>query len=237
MVQKRMSFTDRKQAILEAAIPLFAQHGFNNTTTKEIAQCAGVSEALLYKHFNSKTQLFDCIKEQCCEGSQFMARRLYDMELGGKSIIYAVSLLGYSMVYGFDGEKELKMIRRLMMYSLLDTGDFVKKFNSHHFEIWFPRMIENMEEAIRLGQIDTSFKLNTDCFWFVHHVFASLGFYLLPQEKIMRYKSNEDEILEQSIIFCLRGLGLKNKFIKDNFDYKEIENNFINKDQLKGIEQ
>lgn len=237
MAQKRMTFADRKQAILEASIPLFAQHGFKNTTTKEIAQCAGVSEALLYKHFNSKTQLFDCIKEQCCEGSQYMAKKLYDMELGGRSIIYAVSLLAYSMLYGFDGEKELKMIRRLIMYSLLDTGDFVKKFNAHHIEIWFPRIKENMEEALRLGQIDADVYLNTDYFWFVHHVFASLGFYMLPQEKMMGYKSCENKLLEQSIMFCLRGLGLKNHFIKDNFNYKEIIKSFKNTEQLKGIKQ
>ncbi|MBW1815043.1 MAG: helix-turn-helix transcriptional regulator [Deltaproteobacteria bacterium] len=54
MASDRMKGVDRKQAIIEAARPLFAQNGFNGTSVRAIAKAAGVSEALLYKHFPSK---------------------------------------------------------------------------------------------------------------------------------------------------------------------------------------
>ena len=38
--------------------------GLANTTTREIAQAAGLSEAALYKHFEDKTDLFLCVLRQ-----------------------------------------------------------------------------------------------------------------------------------------------------------------------------
>ena len=47
-----------RRLLLEAARELFAQHGFTNTTSRQIAQRAGVSEPLLFRHFGSKVGLF-----------------------------------------------------------------------------------------------------------------------------------------------------------------------------------
>lgn len=48
--------TDRR--ILEAALEVFARHGYQGAKTLEIARTAGVSEKTLYQHFKSKEQLF-----------------------------------------------------------------------------------------------------------------------------------------------------------------------------------
>jgi len=44
----------QKQKIVEAALECFAKHGFGNTRIREIAEAAQVSEAALYRHFESK---------------------------------------------------------------------------------------------------------------------------------------------------------------------------------------
>jgi len=44
---------------LEAARTLFAQQDYRNTTTKEIAEAAGIAEHLLFRHFGSKAALFN----------------------------------------------------------------------------------------------------------------------------------------------------------------------------------
>ena len=44
--------------LLEAARALFARQDYRGTTTKEIAQAAGVAEHLLFRHFGSKAALF-----------------------------------------------------------------------------------------------------------------------------------------------------------------------------------
>lgn len=56
-----MSGDERRETILAAAISLFAQHGFSGTTTKKIANAAGVSEAMVFRHFASKEELYGAI--------------------------------------------------------------------------------------------------------------------------------------------------------------------------------
>ena len=47
-----------RRLLLEAARELFAKQGFTNTTSRDIAERAGVSEPLLFRHFGSKVGLF-----------------------------------------------------------------------------------------------------------------------------------------------------------------------------------
>jgi AcrR family transcriptional regulator len=49
---------DRRQLILEAALDVFAEQGFEGATTKEIAARAGVTHGLIYFYFASKEELF-----------------------------------------------------------------------------------------------------------------------------------------------------------------------------------
>ncbi|RZK37286.1 MAG: TetR/AcrR family transcriptional regulator [Hymenobacter sp.] len=51
----------RRQHIANVALQLFGEKGFNNTSTQVVAKAAGVSEALIFKHFGSKDQLLDFI--------------------------------------------------------------------------------------------------------------------------------------------------------------------------------
>src|SRR5512135_1044494 len=61
---------ERRAAILRSAVDLFATRGFAGVTTRELAVAAGVSEAMLYKHFPHKEALYRAILE----------RHLQDME-------------------------------------------------------------------------------------------------------------------------------------------------------------
>ena len=46
-----------KLAILQAAVSVFGQKGFNGATTKEIAQVAGIAEGTIFRHFPSKPDI------------------------------------------------------------------------------------------------------------------------------------------------------------------------------------
>src|SRR5712691_8974483 len=54
----RMRKADRKRQLVEQAKQLFVTLGYQETTTEKIAQAAGVSEPVLYRHFESKKALF-----------------------------------------------------------------------------------------------------------------------------------------------------------------------------------
>ena len=57
----RLPATERRDAILRAALPLFAVRGFEGTTTRELATAAGVTEPILYRHFPGKAELFAAV--------------------------------------------------------------------------------------------------------------------------------------------------------------------------------
>lgn len=52
---------DRRQEILDAALQIFAQKGYNATTNADIARAAGVTPAALYYYFASKEELFRAV--------------------------------------------------------------------------------------------------------------------------------------------------------------------------------
>jgi len=63
----------RREQILQTAVTLFSQRGFSGTTTKEIARAAGVSEAMVFRHFAKKSELYDAIlgDKACHDGVRF----------------------------------------------------------------------------------------------------------------------------------------------------------------------
>jgi TetR/AcrR family transcriptional regulator len=54
----RLTAQDRRQRLLSAALHLFAKQGYEGTTTRQVAHQAGVTEALLFRHFLNKEQLY-----------------------------------------------------------------------------------------------------------------------------------------------------------------------------------
>lgn len=53
--------TDKQEKILEAALELFASEGYASTSTSKIAKKAGVSEGLIFRHFENKQGLLDAL--------------------------------------------------------------------------------------------------------------------------------------------------------------------------------
>ena len=60
----RMPAEDRRRQIIGVAIRLFSQKGFRGTTTKEIAAAAGVNEAIIFRHFVTKSELYSAMIDE-----------------------------------------------------------------------------------------------------------------------------------------------------------------------------
>jgi TetR/AcrR family transcriptional regulator len=72
----RMPAGDRRRQLLDAALELFSRKGFGGTTTKEIAAAAGVTEAIIFRHFASKQALYTAVldsKAESCEHEEWLA--------------------------------------------------------------------------------------------------------------------------------------------------------------------
>jgi AcrR family transcriptional regulator len=59
---------DRRQQIIESAMELFARKGFRGTTTRDLATHAEVNEAIIFRYFKNKEELYSAIIEhKACE--------------------------------------------------------------------------------------------------------------------------------------------------------------------------
>ena len=69
--RSRMSGTDRRHQLLEAALEVFSRKGFEGTTTKEVAAAAGVTEAIIFRHFPTKQALYTAVLDYRAEAPEF----------------------------------------------------------------------------------------------------------------------------------------------------------------------
>ena len=61
MPMQKMPSPQRRLQIIQVAMELFSRKGFDGTTTREISKAAGVSEAIIFRHFATKEDLYAAI--------------------------------------------------------------------------------------------------------------------------------------------------------------------------------
>ena len=77
MAAIRMSAENRRDQIIRVAADLFAQQGFKGTTTRQIAEQAGITDALVFKYFDTKESLYSAvITHKACEFSNWDLREI-----------------------------------------------------------------------------------------------------------------------------------------------------------------
>ncbi len=60
----RLPADERRRQLIEVAIDVFSKRGFSGATTREIAAAAGVTEAIIFRHFATKEQLYAAILDR-----------------------------------------------------------------------------------------------------------------------------------------------------------------------------
>ncbi|MFQ5353634.1 MAG: TetR/AcrR family transcriptional regulator [Thermodesulfobacteriota bacterium] len=92
MMKKRLTANKRKAQIVRIATALFVKKGFKGTTTREIARKAGISEAVIYKYFAKKEDLYRAIISAECD-DDLGKSRLYGALEGkeGRELFYELA--------------------------------------------------------------------------------------------------------------------------------------------------
>lgn len=122
----RMSGDERRSQILQIAIKLFSQCGFSGTTTKEIAREAGVSEAMVFRHFATKSDLYDAILDRkACEGvigDPFEAVRSAMKAKDDAQVFYTL------LLNALDHHEQDPEFMRLLFHSALEGHELAEIF-------------------------------------------------------------------------------------------------------------
>lgn len=211
----RLSSRERRQAIVEAVREVFAEKGFDGTTTRDLATAAGVSEALLYKHFPSKQSLYAAMLDACTEGPRFAEfNRILALKPSTSTLVVMVYFTVSHYVQGRPGDRNGGPMNCLLARSLLGDGEFVRLTHKKFASTWIKKFATCMKAAAVAGDLQ-QLPLRRDlCFWFVHHVAFSLMLHLRPRVAAINYKVSKPSLVEQATGFALRGLGLRERAVR-----------------------
>jgi AcrR family transcriptional regulator len=80
---RRLTNDDRRRQLLDRAVELFAEHGYDELSMARIAREAGISKPLLYHYFPGKRQLFEAALAQAAE--EHLARVATDPDAGARA--------------------------------------------------------------------------------------------------------------------------------------------------------
>jgi AcrR family transcriptional regulator len=150
-VSCRMHGDERRQQLLDVAMKVFASHGFRGTTTREIARVAGVSEAIIFRHFQNKEELYSAILDKKAndrvipETFSKLARFVVEKDDFGFFYTLAISIL--------ENQKSDEDFLRLMLHSALEGHELADAF----FEKLVLEVYGFVGEYIRERQADGDF--------------------------------------------------------------------------------
>jgi AcrR family transcriptional regulator len=197
----RMSGARRREQITEVAARVFAERGFSGTTTKDIALAAGISEASLFQHFRTKSELYTTILENKAKG------------------IYESGWLAEVGGYAARGEDEkvfraiaLKIIEhcrvdpnfiRLMLYTALERHENAQPFRRRMLYPVFELLRDYIEKRKSEGFFQ-AFNAEAAAFAFIGtQVYYAMGNCLFESKMLT---VGEDEAVSNFIKLTIDGL-------------------------------
>ena len=215
---RRLPATDRKEAIIAAATPVFARLGRAGATTKIIAQAAGVSEALLYKHFRAKDALYTQLERHCVEANAVGTHLLDGATPSTATLVMGVAVLVQAVFPGIGRAQSHDDTKRLVTSSLLDDGQFAKAFLERNVRPWIDLFAHCLEAAKAAGDVEEGAHAGKAELWFVHHLANTLHLISLSGGNVVDYGTSQEELTASTVLFLLRGLGLKEATIDRHYD-------------------
>jgi AcrR family transcriptional regulator len=219
----RLTAEARREAIVEAVRDVFAEKGFDGTTTRELAKAAGVSEALLYKHFPSKEVLYAAMLEGCSKGPTFAeATRILELEASTSTLVVMVHFMISHYVLGRPGDKHRAALNSLLVRSLLGDGEFVRLMHRKLAAAWLKKFDACLHAAAKAGEIHEVPVRRDLCVWLVQHVAFSLMLHLQPKIPAINYKVSREELVSQATWFALLGIGVKQEAARRYYSPKAL---------------
>lgn len=203
MASTRLTAGERRQAIIEAASKLFAEKGFRGVTTREVAQAVGVSEPVLYQHFQTKRDLYVAIIESIstevqCRFEPALAS-MGDYDKDDRAILLEVA---GNISRWHDEDPTLS---RLLMFSALEGQEFSDLFFARHARPQFDVLKGYFEHRIKRGifrAIDPAIATWAFIGMVAHHSMIVNYHHFDP------YPQAKDTLLSQMVELFLNGLQI-----------------------------
>jgi TetR/AcrR family transcriptional regulator len=197
----RMAGKDRRIQLIQTAIKLFSRKGFEGTTTKEIATAAGVTEAMIFRHFATKEDLYAAILDYKAKEAQVDE---WLKELGklaekrdDEGIFRAIAMRI------FTHHRCDPLFIRLMLYSALEGHQLARSFRESQVR----PIHQFLHDYVALRQSEKAFSpINPGSV--VRAYIGSLIHQVITKELFKKdfFKVDDNEFVENFVDLFLNGL-------------------------------
>jgi AcrR family transcriptional regulator len=144
-----MAAEDRREQIIEVAVRLFSQKGFRGATTKEIASAAGVNEAIIFRHFATKSDLYAAIIDRKANSAGMKALRNALAEAMEQSDDRQVFETLAFHVLEFHEHDDTAM--RLLLYSALEGHELAEMITRNYILRTHQQLAEYVKKRMADG--------------------------------------------------------------------------------------
>lgn len=142
----RFSAEDRRNQILEVATDLFARQGFDGTTTRQIAERARVNEAIIFRHFPTKEDLYWAVIEHHCRIGH--GGHMDELLSRGESERDTFVAIAEDF---FRRREQDDRLGRLLLFSALENHRLSHRFFQTHIAQFYERLGDYIRERIAAG--------------------------------------------------------------------------------------
>ena len=146
--QIRFSSADRREQILNAASALFAQQGFRGTTTRLIADRAAINEAIIFRHFPSKEELYWSVLERKINSAGARERMREVLQAGGDDL-QVLSRLAFQVL---ERRAKDQTLSRLLLFSALEKHELSERFFRNYVADYFDVLAQFVRQGIAAGR-------------------------------------------------------------------------------------
>ena len=146
LAQARAVGTDSRREILRVAEDIFANKGYVPTTTREIAEAAGVTKGLLFYHFQTKQQLYMTVVESVMDSMSKLVIPQAQI-VGTDRLVHVRSFLDGWTEFQADHPNALKLITR----ELMDEGKFYQRIADDYIKPLYEFGMAFLKEGITEG--------------------------------------------------------------------------------------
>ncbi len=214
-----MKSAARRAAILQAAAPLIAQSGLHGASVRDIADAAGVSEALLYKHFPSKQAIYEESLAAAREFSGFTITRFETLEPSTESFVLLTYATVDFILFGAPGSPiDHRAMERLLFHSLLDDGAHARAVFADTAARWMDYVVKSYQAAVDARDIVELATPPAHRFRFVQQLAMALKLSHLPDPPAFEYTGTKRELADEAVLFALRGVGVADHAIGRYFN-------------------
>jgi TetR/AcrR family transcriptional regulator len=143
--QTRPTSQERQAGLIAAATSLFAARGFNGTTTKAIAIAAGVSEALLFKHFPTKRALYGAILAETVTLDELMDAVEESAKKRDDRRVFTL-IARFRIRPGVDST-----LLRLLLFSAMEGHELSEMFFGKHHRVFYDHLAAYIRTRVSEG--------------------------------------------------------------------------------------